>query len=135
MTQTEKRTRSMPGAELFFGESVAQYLADLSDEAYASETCIEGLLLGKLYFDDRGTYCIVSGLTQDLSRIPNAVGWFRSCEGNCTMTQADVRKVQSLFGYTKVYAIAVDCSGGEMAMYSVDNGVARKVPSAMVENL
>jgi hypothetical protein len=41
----------------------------------------------------------------------------------------------SLFGYIRVYAIAVDYAQGSMAMYSVENGAARKVPSAMVENL
>lgn len=125
----------MPGAELFFGESVAQYLADLSDEAYDSETSIEGFLLGRFYSDDRGIYCIVSGVTQDPDRTSHAVGWFRSAEGGCVMGQSDVRKVQSLFGYRRAYVISVDCSRGEMAMYSVENGVARKVPSAMVENL
>ncbi len=135
MIQTEKRARSVPGAELFFGESVAQYLADLSDEAYATETTTEGLLLGKTYSDDRGSYCIVSGVSQDLGRSSHAVGWFRSVEGGSSMDQSDIRKIQSLFGYIKVYVIAVDCSLGEMATYSVENGVARKIPSAMVENL
>ncbi len=135
MSQAEKRVRSVPGAEVFFGESVAQYLADLSDEAYATETAAEGLLLGKLYSDDRGSYCIVSGVSQDLSGISNAVGWFRSAEGGSSVDQSDIRKVRSLFGYAKTYVIAVDCGRGEMATYSVENGVARKVPSAMVENL
>lgn len=131
----EKRTRPVSGAELFFGESVAQYLADISDEAYGSESASEGLLLGKLYSDDCGTYCIVSGVTQDLSETSNAVGWFRSSEGGCTITQTDIVELQSIFGYVPAYAVIIDCFKGEMAMYAVKNGVARKTPSVMIENM
>ncbi len=135
MTQIEMRIRSVPGAELFFGESVAQYLADLSDEAFRTETSIEGLLLGRIYSDECGVYCVVSGVTQDFDRSSHAVGWFKSGDGDCSMDQSDVRKTQALFGYSKAYAISVNCTRGEMATYSVENGVARKVPSVMVENL
>ena len=134
MTQTEKIKRTVPGAELFFGESVAQYLADLSDEAYAEETETEGLLLGRIYHDDGGEYAVISGVSGDLAQMKDAVGWFRSSDGRCDIDQSDVRRIISLFGYVRVYVIAVDYSQGAMAMYAVENGVARKVPSAMIEN-
>ena len=42
MTQTDGNRRTVPGAELFFGESVAQYLADLSDDVFSEEGYAEG---------------------------------------------------------------------------------------------
>ena len=134
MTQTETNRRTVPGAELFFGESVAQYLADLSDDVFSEEGYAEGLLLGRRYRDDLGEYVIVSGITQDLSRTKDAVGWFKSSE-SCDIGQADIARMVALFGYVRTCAIAVDYAQGSMAMYIVENGVARRAPSAMVENL
>ena len=143
MTQTDGNRRTVPGAELFFGESVAQYLADLSDDVFSEEGYAEGLLLGRRYRDDLGQYVIISRVTQDMSRTADAVGWFKSSE-SCDIDQNDISRMVSLFGYIRmvslfgyirVYAIAVDYAQGSMAMYSVENGAARKVPSAMVENL
>ena len=133
MTQTDGNRRTVPGAELFFGESVAQYLADLSDDVFSEEGYAEGLLLGRRYRDDLGQYVIISGVTQDMSRTADAVGWFKSSE-SCDIDQNDISRMVSLFGYIRIYAIAVDYAQGSMAMYAVENGVSRKVPSAMVEN-
>lgn len=135
MTQTECRRRTVPGAELFFGESVAQYLADISDEAFYSGAEAEGLLLGKVCYDDIGSYCIVSGVSQDLSNTEHAVGWFRSSASGTGPGPEGIRRLISLFGYVKRYAIVIDYSVGTMAMFAVENGAARKVSSAMVENL
>ena len=133
MTQTDSR-RTVPGAELFFGESVAQYLADLSDDVFSEEGYAEGLLLGRRYRDDLGQYVIISGVTQDMTNVKDAVGWFKSSD-SCEINQQDIGRMVSLFGYIRIYAIAVDYAQGSMAMYSVENGAARKIPSAMVENL
>lgn len=133
MTQTDNR-RTVPGAELFFGESVAQYLADLSDDVFSEEGYAEGLLLGRRYRDDLGQYVIISGVTQDMTNVKDAVGWFKSSD-TCEINQQDIGHMVSLFGYIRIYAIGVDYAQGSMAMYAVENGAARKVPSAMVENL
>ena len=125
----------MPGAELFFGESVAQFLADISDEAYAEEAEAEGFLLGKLYHDSLGGYAVVSGVTQDPNGADAAVGYFRSSLEGCGFTQKDARRCIDLFGYVRVYAVIIDASQGEMAMYVLENGAARKVPSVMLESL
>lgn len=135
MTQMEEIKRVVPGAELFFGESVAQYLADISDEAFYSGAEAEGLLLGKLYHDDLGVYCIVSGITQDLSDTAHAVGYFRSSSEGSLMDQAGLRRASALLGHGRIYAVVVDQAKGEMAMYRLENGTFWKVPSAMVENL
>ncbi len=135
MTQAEFLARSVPGAELFFGESVAQYLADISDEAYGEEAEATGFLLGKAYRDTAGEYAVVSGITQDASKSANAVGLFRSSLSGISATQEDVRRSAAVFGYVRAYLIIVDAVQGAMAMYVVENGAARKVPSAMVENL
>lgn len=135
MTQIGFLPRSVPGAELLFGESVAHYLADISDEAYGEETETSGFLLGKVYRDSAGEYAIVSGVTQDPSRSSNAVGLFRSSLSGMGATQEDVRRATSVFGYVRTYMIIVDAVQGAMSMFVVENGVARKVPSAMVENL
>ena len=133
MTQTDSR-RTVPGAELFFGESVAQYLADLSDDVFSEEGYAEGLLLGRRYRDDLGQYVIISGVTQDMTNVKDAVGWFKSSD-SCEINQQDIGRMVSLFGYIRIYAIAVDYAQGSMAMYAVENGAARKIPSTMVENL
>lgn len=135
MTQTEEILRMMPGAELFFGESVAQFLADISDEAYTEEAEAEGFLLGRSYHDSIGNYAVVSGVTQNRNGADSAVGYFRSSLEGCGFTQKDVRRCIELFGYARVYAIIIDASQGAMAMYVLENGVARKVPSAMLESL
>ena len=135
MVRTEEIDRMVPGAELFFGESVAQYLADLSDEALYNEKEAVGFLLGKLYHDAKGTYAVISGVTQDAAGSASAVGIFRSSLSDGTATQEDVRRAVSVFGYTRSYLIVIDAAQGAMGMYLVENGVARKVPSAMVENL
>ncbi len=135
MSQTEFVPRSVPGAELFFGESVAQYLADISDEAYGEEAEAAGFLLGRAYRDSAGDYAVVSGVTQDPARSASAVGVFRSSLSGIDATQEDVRRAVSVFGYVRVYVIIVDAVQGAMSMYAVENGAARKVRSAMVENL
>jgi len=135
MVQIEEVNRTVPGAELFFGESVAQYLADLSDEAYSEEKEAAGFLLGRFYRDARGTYAVVSGVTQDVAKAGSAVGIFRSSLSGGDATQEDVRRAVSVFGYTRSYLIVIDAVQGAMGMYLIDNGVARKVLSAMVENL
>ncbi len=135
MPQTEFLPRSVPGAEMLFGESVAQYLADVSDEAYGEEAEAAGFLLGRIYRDSAGEYAVVSGVTQDPSRASGAVGFFRSSLSGIDATQEDVRRAVSVFGYVRVYAVIVDAVQGAMAMYVVENGTARKVSSAMVENL
>ena len=118
MTQTDGNRRTVPGAELFFGESVAQYLADLSDDVFSEEGYAEGLLLGRRYRDDLGQYVIISGVTQDMSRTADAVGWFKSSE-SCDIDQNDISRMVSLFGYIRVYARAVDYAQGSMAIIFV----------------
>ena len=134
MTQTEGMKRIAPGAEVFFGESVVQYLADLSDTAFYEGADAEGLLLGKVMRDDGGDYAVISGATQDMARATDAIGCFFSTEKGCEMAQDRVRRVNSLFGYSKVYVMAVDQSEGAIATYVVENGAARKAPSVMIEN-
>lgn len=135
MSQIEEINRTVPGAELFFGESVAQYLADISDEAYTEEKEAVGFLLGRFYRDAKGIYAVVSGVTQDVAKAASAVGIFRSSLSGGDASQEDVRRAASVFGYTRTYLIVIDAVQGAMAMYLVENGVARKVPSAMIENL
>lgn len=135
MASTEEISRIVPGAELFFGESVAQYLADISDEAYSEEKEAVGFLLGGYYNDVRGTYAVVSGVTQDVAKASSAVGIFRSSLSGGDATQEDVGRAASVFGYTRSYLIVIDAVQGAMGMYVIENGVARKVPSAMVESL
>ncbi len=135
MSQMEEIPRTVPGAELFFGESVAQYLAEISEEAYLAESTVEGLLLGKRFVDAQGEYAVISGMTQNTAKPLNAVGWFRSSEDGDTVTPGDLSRIYSLFGYARTYAIIVDSVKEAMAMYVVENGVARKVRSVMVENL
>ena len=127
--------RSVPGAELLFGESVAHYLADISDESYGEESESTGFLLGKVYRDSAGEYAIVSGVTQDPTKTMNAVGLFRSSLSGFDANDGDVRRAVSLFGSARIYMIIVDAVQGAMCMYVVENGIARKVRSAMVENL
>ena len=135
MATKQELSRIVPGAELFFGESVAQYLADISDEAYSEEKEAVGFLLGGSYHDSRGDYAVVSGVTQDVAKASSAVGLFRSSLSGGDATQEDVRRAVSVFGYTRTYLIVIDAVQGAMGMYAVENGVARKVPSAMVESL
>ena len=135
MATKQEISRIVPGAELFFGESVAQYLADISDEAYSEEKEAVGFLLGGTYHDSRGDYAVVSGVTQDVAKASSAVGIFRSSLSGGDATQEDVRRAVSVFGYTRTYLIVIDAVQGAMGMYAVENGVARKVPSAMVESL
>ncbi len=135
MATKQEISRIVPGAELFFGESVAQYLADISDEAYSEEKEAVGFLLGGSYHDSRGDYAVVSGVTQDVAKASSAVGLFRSSLSGGDATQEDVRRAVSVFGYTRTYLIVIDAVQGAMGMYAVENGVARKVPSAMVESL
>ena len=135
MATKQEISRIVPGAELFFGESVAQYLADISDEAYSEEKEAVGFLLGGSYHDSRGDYAVVSGVTQDVAKASSAVGIFRSSLSGGDATQEDVRRAVSVFGYIRTYLIVIDAVQGAMGMYAVENGVARKVPSAMVESL
>ena len=135
MATKQEISRIVPGAELFFGESVAQYLADVSDEAYSEEKEAVGFLLGGTYHDSRGDYAVVSGVTQYVAKASSAVGIFRSSLSGGDATQEDVRRAVSVFGYTRTYLIVIDAVQGAMGMYAVENGVARKVPSAMVESL
>ena len=135
MATKQELSRIVPGAELFFGESVAQYLADISDEAYSEEKEAVGFLLGGSYHDSRGDYAVVSGVTQDVAKASSAVGIFRSSLSGGDATQEDVRRAVSVFGYTRTYLIVIDAVQGAMGMYAVENGVARKVPSAMVESI
>ena len=113
----------------------ARYCATLSDEAYSEEKEAVGFLLGGYYHDVRGTYAVVSGVTQDVAKASSAVGIFRSSLSGGDATQEDVGRAASVFGYTRSYLIVIDAVQGAMGMYVIENGVARKVPSAMVESL
>lgn len=135
MSQNDVIPRMVPGAELFFGESVAQYLASMADDVYDMESSAEGLLIGRAYSDPRGDYVVISGVTQDLARTDGIVGMFRISEDGCIVSQHDLSRSYTVFGYRRAYMIKLDSAQGTMAMYVLENGVARKVPSAMLESL
>ncbi|MCQ2079575.1 MAG: hypothetical protein MJZ38_05950 [archaeon] len=133
MTQAADPKRIVSGVEMFFGESVAQYLADVSDESYYDESVAEGLLLGKVFVDDQGRYVVISGATQDLGRTESAVGWFRCSPCADEVSENDLRRIRSVLGDSGAYMILANSQQGTLSMYSVDH-VVRKVRSIMIEN-
>lgn len=135
MVSLTEKTRSAPGAELFIDGSVASEIANTADDAYFDETDTEGLLIGSMFVDRRGTYGTVKGISADVGDTSSAVGWFRSSEDGCAMSQKDISRHMRLFGKGKAYAIMVDAGQSSMAMYTVEDGVAVKVSAVMTEGL
>lgn len=135
MCQAEVSKRIVPGVELFFGESVAQYIAELSDESYYEETVAEGLLLGKSFLDNEGRYTVVSGVSQSYSKLENSIGWFRCSSESDVLSPEEIRKLESLFPSNSPYVILANPQNGTLAMYRLDFGHLTKVRSIMLESM
>lgn len=135
MSQIDEVPRTVPGAEMFFGETVAQYLAELSSQMYEEESECEGLLLGRCYHDTHGDYVIVSGATQNMSADDSAVGWFTISPDAGRVGLSQLRRTKDLFGKKKVYLMILNSVAETMAIFSIEGESSRIVPSVMVENL
>ena len=100
--------RPISGAELFINESLMNALADIGDDAFDGEREICGSIIGARYEDNRGVWTQATGLSLEIP-LEDAVGWFRSREGDGTsMSDDDVRRHVSMFGRGRAYAVMID---------------------------
>ncbi len=128
---TERRRISK--AELFVNEVLFDRIADASEEAYYGEGDAEGLILGHLFRDDLGVYGIASGIGAGTEDADGAIGWFRMSSDGTAMTQRDMEKHMALFGAGKAFAVMVDGAESSFAIYSVEDGVPRRIQAAVME--
>lgn len=134
MVRTIERKRPSMKAEFYVAESVMNKVADFGDVAYETETEVSGLISGTLYHDLQGVYGEALDLVTGTEDTGGIIGWFRTSSDGCSMTDKDVAYHRSLFGDDKAFALMIAPSMSSLAMYTVENGVARKVSAMIIEN-
>lgn len=132
MREISERIR-ISKAELFVTEILFDRIADLSDDAYYEGRDTEGLMLGHLFRDALGVYGMAIGIDAGMDGTDGAIGWFRTSSDGTAMTRRDVERHGTIFGTGKAFAVMVDATTSSFAIYSVEDGVPRRIQAAVME--
>ena len=141
-TEPEYRPRMVKSASLFVPEFVISLMTDHADAGLDSDKEIMGLMIGRFYRDDIGTYAVVdrpvsSKLISDrfsvrfdedsmeelfdsleLDEGESVVGWYHShLDIGCFMSPTDVATQNGLFGGECGFALVIDPVRQELKVF------------------
>ena len=141
----EFRKRLVAAAGLFVPEHVISAMADQADDGLAEDKEILGLIIGRFYRDDNGTYAIAeriatSGLDADRSTVrfdkdsledlfdeldlekgQCVIGWYHShLDAGCFMSPTDISTQKGIFGDECGFAIVIDPVRKELDVFDSD---------------
>ena len=136
------RKRTVKAADIFMPEFVISLIADHADAGFDNENEVMGLMVGRFYRDDTGTYAVVdrpvsSKLISDrfsvrfdegsmeelfdlleLDEGESVVGWYHShLDIGCFMSPTDVATQNGLFGGECGFALVIDPVRQELKVF------------------
>lgn len=136
--EPEYKRRAAPGGKIFLSEGVLSQMIDHADDSLDSDSEIMGLMIGRFYRDEKGTFAEVSRvLTSDLvadevsvrfdrtafdsielDEGECVVGWYHSHLGiGCFMSETDTATQKGVFGEGPGFALVIDPIRKEMKMF------------------
>ncbi|MDD4185188.1 MAG: Mov34/MPN/PAD-1 family protein [Candidatus Methanomethylophilaceae archaeon] len=147
-TRERPYAKRRAAADLFMPEAVIMQIAAHADLGLEEDREVMGLLIGRIYEDDKGEYAVVEDAVtsklesdramvrfdrDDMSALVDAidgmppgtdiVGWYHSHPGyGCFMSETDVRTQDGLFGGACGFALVVDPKRKEMAVFDSNPG-------------
>ena len=154
----EYRVRTVRSAKLFIPEFVISLMTDHADAGLDSDREIMGLMVGRFYRDDGGTYAVVdrpvsSGLISDrfsvrfdegsmeelfdsldLEEGESVVGWYHShLDLGCFMSPTDIATQNGLFGGECGFAVVIDPVRQELKVFDSTPDDPQPVDIAVME--
>ena len=140
--EAEYRKRTVQAADVFIPEFALSLMADHADAGLDNDCEVMGLMIGRFYRDEKGTYAVVdrpvsSKLISDrfgvrfdeesmedlfdsleLDEGESIVGWYHShLDIGCFMSPTDVETQNGLFGGECGFALVIDPVRKEMKMF------------------
>lgn len=140
--EIEYRKRIVPSADIFVPEHVLSEMTDHAQEGLEADSEIMGLIIGKVYADDRGKYAVADristsaliadrvGVRFDKERIEEmfsslvfkegerVIGWYHShLDIGCFMSPTDVKTQNGLFSGECGFAIVIDPVRQELRVF------------------
>ena len=140
--EPEYRVRTVKSAKLFIPEFVISLMTDHADAGLDTDREIMGLMIGRFYRDDNGTYAVVdrpvsSGLISDKFSVKfdkdsieelfdslemgdgeSVVGWYHShLDIGCFMSPTDIATQNGLFGGECGFALVIDPVRQELKVF------------------
>ena len=153
------RKRTVRAAEIFVPEFVLSTIADHADDGASMDKEIMGLLIGRFYRDDDGTYAVVtnsitSGLiaddvsvrfdhssleemfdNMDLKEGECVVGWYHShLDIGCFMSPSDVSTQDGIFNGECGFALVIDPIKQEMKVFDSTPGDPRQIDMVVIDS-
>jgi len=153
--ETEYRKRTVPGASFFIPEFALSLMADHADAGLETDTEVMGLMIGRFYKDDRGTYAVVDrpvssklisskyGVRFDEESMEELfdslemgekeciVGWYHShLDIGCFLSPTDIATQNGMFGGECGFALVIDPVRKEIKAF--DSTVDDPKPANMV---
>ena len=140
--EIEYRKRSAPSAKIFIPEFALSLMADHADAGFDNDREIMGLMIGRFYRDENGTYAVVdrpvsSKLISDRFSVSfdktsmeelfdslemdegeSIVGWYHShLDIGCFMSPTDIATQNGLFGGECGFALVIDPVRKELKVF------------------
>ena len=151
----EYRKRSAPSAKIFIPEFALSLMADHADAGFDNDREIMGLMIGRFYRDENGTYAVVDRPVSsklisdrfgvsfdkdsmeelfdslDMDEGESIVGWYHShLDIGCFMSPTDIATQNGLFGGECGFALVIDPVRKEIKVF--DSTVDDPQPADMV---
>ena len=153
--ETEYRKRTVPGASIFIPEFALSLMTDHADAGLETDTEVMGLMIGRFYRDDRGTYAVVDrpvssklisskyGVRFDEESMGELfdslemgekeciVGWYHShLDIGCFLSPTDIATQNGMFGGECGFALVIDPVRKEIKVF--DSTLDDPKPADMV---
>ncbi len=153
------RRRSVPGVQLFMGDSVILTMAAHADIGFAEEKEIMGLIIGTVYSDEEGEYSVADGTATtkldstkvsvkfdpdsledlftsiDENESGTVVGWYHSHPGfGCYLSDVDIKTHSEIFGDGIGFSVVIDPSDETLMVFTVEDGRSKKVQMVVSED-
>ena len=158
-TERKYRIRSVPGVQLFMGESVISTMAAHADIGFADEKEIMGLILGTVYLDEEGEYSVADGTATtkldstnvsvrfdpealedlfksiDENKSGTVVGWYHSHPGfGCYLSDTDIKTHSDIFGDGIGFSVVIDPSDETLMVFTVKDGYSKNADMIVSED-
>ena len=131
--EVEYRKRTVPAASIFIPEFALSLMADHADAGLETDTEVMGLMIGRFYRDENGTYAVVDRPVSsklisskydvrfdedsmgdlfdslDMDERECIVGWYHShLDIGCFLSPTDIATQNGLFGGECGFALVID---------------------------
>ncbi len=155
----ELRKRIVPAACVFMPEHIISIIADHADDGLDEDKETMGLLIGRFFRDDNGTYAIIdgiatAGLIADSSKVrfeketmedlfdqlvlkedQCVVGWYHShLDVGCFMSPTDISTQKGIFGDECGFALVIDPVRKELDVFDNDPDGPKHVDMVIIDN-